>query len=366
MAGRDQPAPVSSPQRGGGEVLPDRQRREDRLLAPVPGHVGGARGPQRPQVVVLALALEPGQADDLARPQVEAARGQHDVAERGRVGGLGRLLDQVLAAGHQLDQPADLRLVAVQGGDRLTRAEHRDPVGDLGHLVHPVRDEQHRAARAGQGADGGEQPVAGGHVEGRGRLVEDQHLGLAQQRPADRDRLPLAQRERAGRRGQVRAAAEQLGQHRPRPARAGRPPRGRAEDPVGAEPEVVEHRLARHALHFLEHGRHPGRDRRPGAARPQRHRLDADQAAVRSVHPGEDLDQGGLARPVLAHEGVDRARRQLERAVAERDGRAEGLRHPLDRQQGGRRGLCLRHRRCHGLSRAASRRPRPARTPAAR
>ena len=76
VAGGDQPAARIGGQRRGREVLPDRQRREDRLLAPVPGDVGdprrragGRARPQRPQVLVLALALEAGEADDLPGPQ---------------------------------------------------------------------------------------------------------------------------------------------------------------------------------------------------------------------------------------------------------------------------------------------------------
>ncbi len=78
-------------------------------------------------------------------------------------------------------------------------------------------------------------------------------------------RLALAQRQRPRRGGQerVRAVAEEPGQHGPAalaPAArvAGACAAGAAQHPVRAEPQVVEDRLGRHALHFLEHGGDPG------------------------------------------------------------------------------------------------------------
>jgi hypothetical protein len=54
------------------------------------------------------------------------------------------------------------------------------------------------------------------------------------------------------------------------------------------------------------------RDAQPaGLRRPvqlDRRPVQEDRAAVRLVDPGEDLDQGALARAVLAHQGVDLAR----------------------------------------------------------
>ena len=317
----DQAAARVGGQGRGGEVLADRQRREDRLLTPVPGHVGDpdrrtvlADGPAfcRPvscgtaeplEVLVLTLAFQAGQADDLPGAQGQGvgravtarvgvaeddlarpgggvrARGGGGAGRRGRRCRVGArlVLDQVLAAGHQRDELAERRLVAVQGGHRLAGAEHGDPVGDLGHLVHPVRDEQHRRAGVGQPPDHGEQAVPGGDVERRARLVEDEHLGRPQQRPADGDGLPLAQRQRSGRGGKqrVRALAEQFGEHGARPVpplaggftanrawAVGGPGPGTPQYPVRAKPEVVEDRLAGHGLHLLEHGCDAGRRRR--------------------------------------------------------------------------------------------------------
>ena len=54
--------------------------------------------------------------------------------------------------------------------------------------------------------------------------------------------------------------------------------------------------------------------------------LEADFPAVRSYGSRDDLDQGGLAGAVLAHEGMDLARPQLERGPAQRVHAGVGLR----------------------------------------
>ncbi len=57
-------------------------------------------------------------------------------------------------------------------------------------------------------------------------------------------------------------------------------------------------------------------------------------AFVGRVDPGHQLDQGGLARPVLADQGVDLAGTEREVHVGERLRRAEPLGHSLDDEEG--------------------------------
>ncbi len=55
--------------------------------------------------------------------------------------------------------------------------------------------------------------------------------------------------------------------------------------------------------------------------------LEPQRAGVAAVHAGDDLDQRGLAGAVLAHQRVDRAGRDAQRAGAQRADRAERLLH---------------------------------------
>jgi hypothetical protein len=87
------------------------------------------------------------------------------------------------------------------GGDQLLRGarlhdpavdEHCDSVGECGGVKEVVRDENRREPQLVQ-----ERPQLGPHapagvrVEGRHRLVEEQDLRLAGERPRESDSLPL-------------------------------------------------------------------------------------------------------------------------------------------------------------------------------
>ena len=94
-----------------------------------------------------------------------------------------------LAPDHLGHQVAAGEVLGAVLADELAVAEHRDPVGDLVDLLEEVADEQDGDALVAQVADHREQPVDLVAVEARGRLVEDQHPGVEDHRPADRDQL---------------------------------------------------------------------------------------------------------------------------------------------------------------------------------
>jgi hypothetical protein len=61
--------------------------------------------------------------------------------------------------------------------------------------------------------------------------------------------------------------------------------------------------------------------------------VELDHARVPAVHAAHDLDQRGLARAVLADQGVDAAGLHDQGARAERDHGPEGLGDPLQAQR---------------------------------
>ena len=92
--------------------------------------------------------------------------------------------DQRAGAGEQL--------VARALGDDPAVADDHQPVGDRVDLVQQVRGEQHGAAAVGEVAQQAAHPAHPLGVEAVGGLVEDQHLGFAEQRVAipSRWRMP--------------------------------------------------------------------------------------------------------------------------------------------------------------------------------
>ena len=106
---------------------------------------------------------------------------------------LRRLGGEVVAAGHQPHELVSGRRAALERCHGLARPHDRAAIADLGDLVHPVRDEDHRGAGLGALAQEREQAVAGGDVEGRRRLVEDEDARVAHERAGEAARLPLAE-----------------------------------------------------------------------------------------------------------------------------------------------------------------------------
>ena len=155
-----------------------------------------------------------------------------------------------------------------------------------------------RPCSAASVADQVDDVAGGGRVEARGGLVEEQHLGVVQQRPGQGEALALAGREalhevrRPGRPWRSARAARRLG----RGPRRGAMPRMRAVElevlgrgqPV-VEPGVLgEHAGAAAHLVAVDAGVEP-EHRRP--------------APVGSEHAVEQADRGGLAGAVRAEQG---------------------------------------------------------------
>ena len=96
-------------------------------------------------------------------------------------------------------------LCGVAGFDDHAPAHHRDPVRQVGHDAHVVRDQDDRAVQlVAQVAHQVQDFGLDRDIEGRGGLVGDEQLGVAGQRLRDHGALPLAAGEL------VRVGAERL------------------------------------------------------------------------------------------------------------------------------------------------------------
>ena len=91
-------------------------------------------------------------------------------------------------------------IVARIGGRHgLAAAHHGDPVGVGDHLAELVGDEHDRGAARGDAAHGREKPLRFLVGEHRGRLVEDEDAGAADEHLEDLDALLLGDRKPADR-----------------------------------------------------------------------------------------------------------------------------------------------------------------------
>ena len=295
----------------------------------------------------LPVAVDTGDPDDLAPAHLE--RDIADLLERPvvldrqpfdreqRLGRLaGALVDpqQHLAPDHQARQALLGRAGRRQRLDLLAAAQHRDPVGDLGHLVQLVADEDDRLALLGQAPDDREELLRLLRRQHRGRLVEHEDVGAAVERLQDLDALLLADGDVLDDRARVDGQPE-AGRDLVHPLLGG----GVVEQDavvrrLGREHDVLRDRHHRDQHEVLVHHPDPVLDRGPRRAEHGRLAVDQDLALVGVVEPVEDVHQRRLAGAVLAEQRVHLALAQVEVDVVVRDDAGEALRDPTKLENG--------------------------------
>jgi hypothetical protein len=201
----------------------------------------------------------------------------------------------------------------------FSRADDHHVVGGPRDLAQHVAGHDDRAPLAGQVAQRGAQPGRAARVQAVGRLVQDQHLRVAEQRRREAEALPHAERERPDRppgRGVQAGQVEHL-VHPPgrNPVRGGQDPQMVTGPPARVKAGRLQHRA--------DHPARPGQPLVPHAA---------DERV-----PGGGLDQaednaqgGGLPRPVRAEQAGDLPLRGGEGHVPDRGHPAEGLGQSAD------------------------------------
>ena len=235
----------------------------------------------------------------------QLARGPLDVGvagggeQRGRAVGLRRphgdveafLLAQLLAV-ELLEQPS-----VVHDADAVGQ------VGDLGEDV--ARHEDGDAALACQRAKQLADLDDAGRVQRVGRLVQDEQVGVVQQRPGQREPLPVAEREHAGATvGVVLEVHEPDGLADRLPRRSGQP---------ALDLEVLAHGEVGVGGRALDEVADAAEDLALARTHPPAEHLDV--AGARADEAEQHADRGRLAGAVPAEEPVDLAApdRQVER-----------------------------------------------------
>ena len=317
----------------------------DQPLEPVPGRAGVALVRLQHHLLGadagVGLVLHAARID---RGQLDAARAAGVDHQQPTLPPQRPRREDVLGADHARHLHVERRREdLVDRADLADRAvdQDRQPIAERQRLGAVVRD--HDGRHAGlfqQVAQLAAQRLAGGGVQRRERLVEQEQAGPRRQRPGQGHALLLAAGELGRPAPQQRAHAEPLGQL-PHP---GGPLRSR--QPVEPVAEVGRHRQVREERVLLEEQSHPaGLRRHVDAARPVEPGLlaEADEAGVGAIQPGQRAQHRGLAGARGAEEHGDG--RPLQRPPAARpdDRAAREAAHHLEAQ---RAGHAERARRC--------------------
>ncbi|MPN15273.1 hypothetical protein SDC9_162603 [bioreactor metagenome] len=196
-------------------------------------------------------------------------------------------------------------------------AQHRAGGAQRTDFMQLVADVENRAAFAGQTAQHHEQLFDGLWREHRGRLVQNQHARLGEQRADDFHPLHLAHRQ-----GVHRAMRIDL-----QPVVAGSGLHaldhlGQRNAFVETQPDVFRHGQRIEQAEMLKHHGDAEVPRLLRVADLHRLAIDDDAALVGLDRAVDDLHERGLARPVFAQNGVDFSWKHLQR-------------HPIVRHHGG-------------------------------
>ena len=236
--------------------------------------------------------------------------------------------------------------------DELAVAQHGDAIADLVHLIEEVRYEQDGDAALLQLADDAEQLGDLVEVEARGRLVEHEHLDVDRDGARDRDELLHRERVRAEDRRGIDVDAE-VCEHGPRVGSHAAPVDHSEPSRLPAERDVLGDRHVRQQVDLLIDRADPGLLRVVGRREVHELTADAQLAFAEREGAGDRLDERGLARAVLAHEGVDLAGEHAEVHAVDRGIRPEAHGRAGELQQ---RGGVVHHAimvRCRARRRAA-------------
>ena len=209
------------------------------------------------------------------------------------------------------DRAADARgqLLERRLDDELAAVDDQHLVDGLRDLCEHVARDEHGPLPGGERAQEVAQPAHAFRVEPVCRLVEDQQLGVAEQRGGEPEPLAHAERVPLDAAASRRVELDQP-QHLLDP-RVAADPTARAE-----RAQVVAARAARVEVGRLEHRADPQRgplERRVGLAEDER------AAARRRREPEQHPQRRRLAGAVRAEEAGDRARLEREREIVDRD-----------------------------------------------
>ena len=290
---------------------------------------GGDHAEQRATDAFLTCAAKTDKTDDLAGVnftpdrtyRVDHDRFKHQTRRAKSLRGTSENLRRLPADDHQ-DRLVrrGFRQDALAGDAAVAQDNH--PVSNLEHFVEPMRHVDHGDPARSQSAERGEQPRHLIRRQAGGGFVEHQDFSLGGERPGDRDKGFLGSAQALDPGIGVNVGAERF-------QRGGGPPacRGPIDQAVAArktegETDVLGdgHPIDQAEILMDEGDRQvPQRICHVGAAK-------GHSTLVECVDLGEDLDQSGLARAILAEQRQDFACLEIHADIAQGLRAAELLR----------------------------------------
>src|SRR5713101_260909 len=214
-------------------------------------------------------------------------------------------------------------------GDLLAERQHHDAVGERHDRPHVVLDEQHGHSARADGADEPDHGVDLGRVEPGHDFVEQQQSRLRGERASQLEPLAIGERQSRGGLALPRAEPDALHDG---PRRIEGLPHGGVSG-ERRDPDILEHGKLRERPDDLEGARQPEPADLMGLEAVEPATGEADLARIGSEEPREQVEDGGLPRPVGPDHSQHLAlgQRQVEPAHGLKP--PEALREPRDLEE---------------------------------
>ena len=215
-----------------------------------------------------------------------------------------------IAPNHHLGEPGPARPGDRRATGHAAIPQHHHFVADLQDFGQFVGDEDDALPLCAQAAKNRQQIGDFSRREVRGRLIEDQEFGVAQDCLEDLDALPAAQRQRGDERGGVEVETETPACF-PHLRRDGG---GSDNAPrlLPAEHHVLDHRHRLDQHEVLVNHRDAGRHRLAGMVTGKFSAAEDDRAGIGRHHSEKHFHQRAFARTVLAEQTEDLTRLHVE------------------------------------------------------
>ncbi len=229
-------------------------------------------------------------------------------------------------------------------GQHLAVVQDEDGIRDPHHEVHEVLHQQDRDAAAAERQDQLPERVGLGEVQPRRRLVQEQQRGLGGQAAGDLEQPLLTEGQAAGRVLRAFGKADQLQAGKGPLADLGllaagaRRPEGGGQQArpalaVAADHRVLEHGHVGEDLEVLEGPGDPEPRPLPRGETAEPLLLEPDLPSVQREDARDEVEDGGLPRPVGADDRADLARGDVEGHVGHGHHAAECFGEPPRGQQ---------------------------------
>ncbi len=219
--------------------------------------------------------------------------------------------------------------------DQPAVAQHGDAVGQPKYFLHFVGDGEDGHALLSQPIDHAKQPPGFAFGEGAGRLIHDQNLGFDRKGLGDFHQLLIAHPQFPHQLGRRNGAVQLFKNRRRLPLHRAVVEQSPAARAFPAQKDIRRDREFLNKIEFLMNNAHARGLGIAGALKLRRPPLEQNPPLRSRKHPGENLHERTLPRPILPHHRMEFAGQHIKTHILQSGHAGEPLGDVFDGDEWG-------------------------------